>query len=807
MYHVFGTGITAIILYLLSYFFFRIGYYSVQVHKKLWNAILAIFFIITAFAGIYLALQTNYKWSVPIIKSILKWHVEFGIGMAVTGIFHFIWHLSYFGKLFKSQEKKKPLRSVRYLTDFELRTNLFIVGFISSSVQFLLIREILNISGGYESVAGVFLCSWLISSAVGVSLATRSGLNDIKIINLVFSLSPIFSLLLMFVLSRLFLSTGETPTFLTSIIFTFLVLLPFCLASGFTFLKVVTIARSGNAFLPGKSFSIETAGGIASGIIISFLTSGIVNTYKLLLLVIMLAVSYVFFGFFKHSFKVKIFAWSFVGALLILIALTDPDIFFRQILMPGIKVNSSVDTPYGNLTKGSYKGDQSIYYNQRLINYNDDVIEREEDIQYAVLQRDSVEKIILISGSLQSHISELSKFHPKKIIYIERDPVLAKSEQSVLRIFSGELVIANEDAFNFIRRSDEQVDAIILLLPPPSTLQLNRYYSTEFFSEIKKRLRYGGVFMCSPGLAYNYYNKESINLYSSIYNSLSIIFRNVCPVAGNKLYFISSDKNISLSFCQMAKIRGISNIYISSDYLSDELIAKKSEEIRLLMDPGQSPNSFAFPNASFHFQSLYLSESSNEKGPVIVLMLLLSAIPFLTIKKRNIIMYFSAFALAALEIVLLFTLQLTMGSMYQLAGLLIAGLMAGLALGSAIEFPYPAYFSLKIKSFMLFVFYAIFGIGYNFLLSSKNGLLVMLLLLLLAIIPAFLTGSLFRELTMRTKDSGTSAVYRADLIGSACGFLLISVLTVPSFGLKVSIFLLSLLTFIGFLFGTIINKE
>ena len=61
-------------------------------------------FIVTAVAGVFMALQVTYKWNLPFVKTILKWHVEFGIGLAVTGIFHFIWHLSYFGRIFEKQE-------------------------------------------------------------------------------------------------------------------------------------------------------------------------------------------------------------------------------------------------------------------------------------------------------------------------------------------------------------------------------------------------------------------------------------------------------------------------------------------------------------------------------------------------------------------------------------------------------------------------------------------------------------------------------------------------------------------------------
>ena len=155
MYHVIGTGLTAVLLYIISYFFYRINYFSFQFHKKLWNSILAVAFLITAIAGVFMALQITYKWDLPFVKTILKWHVEFGIGMAFTGIFHFIWHLSYFAGSLKSRDLITRRNS--FPTSSEIRLNLFMIGLVSSSVQLLLLREMLNISGGYELVTGIFL--------------------------------------------------------------------------------------------------------------------------------------------------------------------------------------------------------------------------------------------------------------------------------------------------------------------------------------------------------------------------------------------------------------------------------------------------------------------------------------------------------------------------------------------------------------------------------------------------------------------------------------------------------------------------
>ena len=164
MYHVTGTGLTAVLLYIISYLFCRINYYSFQFHNKLWNTILAIAFLVAAAAGLFMALQITYKWDLPFVKTVLKWHVEFGIGLAFTGIFHFILHLSYFGKIFERQQSFDHHWDVHTMTSSEISINLFIIGLVSSSIQLLLLREMLNISGGYELVTGIFMGSWLIGS-------------------------------------------------------------------------------------------------------------------------------------------------------------------------------------------------------------------------------------------------------------------------------------------------------------------------------------------------------------------------------------------------------------------------------------------------------------------------------------------------------------------------------------------------------------------------------------------------------------------------------------------------------------------
>jgi spermidine synthase len=805
MYHVTGTGLTAVLLYILTYLFCRINYFSLEFHKRLWNTILASAFLVTAAAGVFMALQISYKWDLPFVKTILKWHVEFGIGLAVTGIFHFIWHLSYFRWIFKREQKVDYYEEIN-VTLSEISLNLFIIGFVSSSIQFLLLREMMNISGGYELVTGIFLGSWLIGSSIGAAISRSSKLFDIKKINLIFSMTPVISIAMMFFLARMFLNTGETPSFLVSLIYTFLVLLPFCISSGFTFVKMIHFARSRNNLSPGKSFSIETIGGVVSGILISFLTSGILNTYQLLLLTILLSISYVLLSYYIFKTGVILAARTVIFILASLIILTSPDLLFRQILIPGITVMGSEDTPYGNITYGEYQGEKSIYYNQRLLTYNSDVVEREENIHYAMLQSDSPDKVVLISGSLNSLLPEVIKYPVREIIFIERDPTLSRNWSVPLESPAVKLSVINSDAFRYIRKADVLADVVILSIPPPSTLQLNRYYTTEFFRTVRSKLNEDGIFMCSPGPGNDYFNKESVNLYSSVYNSLLSVFRNVIPVMGNKLYFIASDDKLSAGFCLLTGKKKINNIYVSSDFLSDDLIKKKSEEIDRLMDRGIRENRSSFPVATYHFQAYSFSKYAGEKIPAIVLLSCIFAAPLFLIKRTNMLMYFSASALAGFEIIILLTLQIMIGNMYQLTGLIIAGLMAGLALGSGVNIKLLNRLSLSKTGILLMVMYSLTGLLYDYISAIKSDFAVGLIILT-AFLPALLTGRIFRELT-KVQDgmSATSSVYSADLAGSALGFILVTGVAIPVLGIQTSIFLISSLIFAGVLFGTIVDK-
>jgi len=87
-------------LYFLSLLFMKLSFYSKKIHRRIWNILLLITFLVSGILGLVLVLQINYAILPSYYFTFLKLHVDFGIGMALISIFHIFWHLNYFKNIF-----------------------------------------------------------------------------------------------------------------------------------------------------------------------------------------------------------------------------------------------------------------------------------------------------------------------------------------------------------------------------------------------------------------------------------------------------------------------------------------------------------------------------------------------------------------------------------------------------------------------------------------------------------------------------------------------------------------------------------
>ncbi len=102
-------------LYALSALVKQFGVLTKTQHRRIWNILLLITFLMSGILGLVLVVQLNYQVLGDWYMSFLHLHVEFGIAMALISIIHALWHVSYYAKAFGiATSKKGKLRSTPF---------------------------------------------------------------------------------------------------------------------------------------------------------------------------------------------------------------------------------------------------------------------------------------------------------------------------------------------------------------------------------------------------------------------------------------------------------------------------------------------------------------------------------------------------------------------------------------------------------------------------------------------------------------------------------------------------------------------
>lgn len=102
-YHFLLIFLITFFTYFLSLFLVKTKKINLIIHRRIWNIILLISFLISGILGLILAFSIDQKLTISWYQPFLWFHVEFGIVMALVSIFHTFWHLPYFANLVKKK--------------------------------------------------------------------------------------------------------------------------------------------------------------------------------------------------------------------------------------------------------------------------------------------------------------------------------------------------------------------------------------------------------------------------------------------------------------------------------------------------------------------------------------------------------------------------------------------------------------------------------------------------------------------------------------------------------------------------------
>ncbi len=804
-YHVIPIGLTVLVFYLYTLYLSSTGFITRQSHRRFWNWVLLAVFTVTGLFGLFMALKINYKWDLPFYDQLLNWHVEAGISMTFVAIIHLVRNLSYyFGRGSRSEVVSAgdtPPVPAKVERSSML---LLLTGFVSSSSQFIMMREAVILGGGTEVSAAMFLWVWLIFAAAGAMAGNRSQIVHMRRMIWTLLAATALAPVAFIMMNVLLLNRGETATLLQIAAILAVSVAPVTFIASLVFIRLSVIRNAASGLVPGNSFGVETAGSVAAGVVTAMTVTLRIPNYELYLLILLLAavISVTLLGYRVRAART---AMILLIPLALLVITAKPDLAARGLLLRDVTTVKSTDTPFGNITTANYGGEQIVFYDHRPLFFSSDVISREENIHYALLQRESYRKVMLIAGGLRKHLPELVKYNIAELVYLEHDPGVIAAENVRDTVAGGmRVTVVRNDPITEMRESEEEYDAVLQLIPPPSTLAVTRFYTVEYFQLVKEHLSDEGIFLSTPMPYYNYSPESYRKSFSPLYNALDEAFNHIALIPGSALYAVASDRPVTTAISHLYESRSLENSYVNSDYLDDGEIRRRGEQIILQVDREAGINSTLRPVSSLFANILSLERMGNS-GEMIILLVIALLIPFLFTRRGGLMMFTSSAALAGFGMIMIFILQITAGNIYILSAIILTLLMAGLAAGAALGH-LLSLTRLSVCTLILAALYLVTGLLGPALVTAPPRTVIIVISLSL---PAagFVTGAVYRILTSTVAGGTTGSVYASDLAGAALGYLTVATLIVPLAGVAGASFVLAALILVSGTVASVVIKH
>jgi spermidine synthase len=421
---------------------------------------------------------------------------------------------------------------------------------------------------------------------------------------------------------------------------------------------------------------------------------------------------------------------------------------------------------------------------------------------------------------------------------VELDPLVIETGRRFLpeHFADPRIRVIATDARQFVRQTTNRYDVVILALPDPSTAQLNRFFTVEFFSGVKRVLADGGVLSFALGRYENYVSPELAQLLASAHRSLQPSFANILVLPGGRVFFLASDGPLHGDIAARIAAQGVPTKLVNRHYLDAMLTADRMADIQRAVSQPAALNRDFSPMLYYYHLRHWMSQFALSFGALQAVLLLLLLVYLMRLHGSALVLFASGFAGSALEVVLLLAFQVLCGSVYHQVGMIVTVFMVGLAVGamltnrssrreealteeSQIDQSLLTSAATRLmnggEKHLAFLAFAVAGFAalLPLLLFSLNRLssavpafaVIQAGIALLTLILAVLVGAQFplaNRLRFDGTATGASRLYTADFVGASLGALLASTLLIPLVGVMGACLLMAALNALagGFLF-------
>ncbi len=758
-----------------------------------------------------------------------------------------------------------------------LRFAFLLMGFSFTVMQTLMARELLVSFAGNELSIGLVLGSWLILEAVGSGLAARladrvrGGALSYAALQVALSLLLPLSVYVAFTVRRIVgITPGEGMGLVSTFYSAFLVLLPLGLVDGamFTF-GCRAYARETPAI--GHVYVLEAIGGVIGGLVFTYLFIPHIHSIQIILILSTLNLASAASLLVPSPKSVKSYSPLFLLLAISLYLLLSPQAnaihrWFVGQQWRGYDLVYYGNSIYGNVTAIQQEEQYTFFANgvPILTAPVPDITAVEELVHLPMLFVPQPRKVLVVSGGVGGVLNEILKYPVERVDYAELDPLLIEAVQrfptplTVGELSDPRVNIEQVDGRLLVRELAakgnrlERYDLVIVNLPYPVTLQLNRFYTVEFFRLVREILNGEGVVaLPSPGTL-TYMGPGMRNLNATIYETLKQVFPHTHVIPGDVNLWLASPEAhleaVSLeTLAQRWEERALPTSLMTDFHLSLKLDQQRLawfwDSLRRGEEVGISGRGRSFVANSnedlrpsgllyglFYWNELfspgfsgYFEFLERINLPLLGAALILLTAAFLVARRVSrrlrtasvpIVMVTTGFAGMAFDLLVIFAFQAFYGYVYQQIGLLVTAFMAGLSLGGLVMTRQverieegPVLSSVEGKSLLLrlegaiaacwLLFPVILAILYAQAGRPGVSATVGPILLTLNALAGFLVGVEFplaSKMYRRVSISETAGIlYASDLLGAFLGSLLVSVMLLPALGVLETCLLVAVL--------------
>jgi len=617
---------------------------------------------------------------------------------------------------------------------------IFSYGLFTIAAQTLLFREFITAFEGNDISVGIFFGSWLLWVGLGAMLVYKNTRIAEKLSRytefLFLCYLPAFALQLALIIQARRLAGIEAYALWSIrdiLLLSVIVNAPVSIITGMLFPTACRWVRQDTGAAVSNVYIIEAIGSFLGGLgttILLGLGASPAKIFLILAFIISLSVSAVRLAKLFTEYKsIKGFAFSI---LILLCASFCLAIGVDKQLMRYVQTVKWTKLLPKDAFSGSFQTAQAeylygVYHNQWVILREGSAIEAIPDQATAgriaaigLCQNPQAKRILVVGSGLGLCQTLLKLPQVEHITWAHPDSEYVRQVNNIIpaqfKITDKRLDCLAGDIRSALADKKQYYDIAVINLPDATSSVLNRYYSLEFYRQIKDSLNPAGLLQVRVTGGENIMGTELINLGASVKLTLQKVFSKLALTPGDDTWFIASDSN-SLTGTpgtlrdRFASIKNSGNIFVPDALLSVYL----PDRAAIALDNYNSsdlPQNLLVNRDSRPLTNLYsllltakqsgapttkLIKNLTLTGPLVFIIpiLVFVILRLIYILKSptqggksafdsSFLVFSTGWAGIGVAIVLMYLYQTRFGSLYLHIGIISSLFMAGLAVGGAI---------------------------------------------------------------------------------------------------------------------------